>query len=212
MRIEPGENVITTSGEVAGEINRIVLDPKTKELSHIVVKEGFLFTEERVVPINLVQYSDEDQVKLRDMPADFDELPIFKETQYIPLNEEELRRMRGENLPPAYYRYPPVYPGGWVSERAVARPYLEKTIENIPEGTVALKEGAIVKDIADETIGDVEQILTDTSTDRATHLVLSEGVIFKEKKLVPIDWVTTIREGEVHLAVGRKILENVPSF
>jgi sporulation protein YlmC with PRC-barrel domain len=212
MIIDQGEKVLTADGEVVGEINRVVLDPKTKEVTHIVVKEGVLFTEERVVPIDLVQYSDEDEVKLRDIPVDYDELPVFEETHYIPLNDEEIKRMRSGDIPPAYYHYPPLYPGGWMSERAVARPYLEKTVENIPEGTVALKEGAIVKDIVGDTVGEVKEILTDVNTDQVTHLVISEGVFLKEKKSVPIEWVTTIKEGEVHLAVGPKILETLPSF
>ena len=80
MRIDQGEKVMTADGEVVGEIYRVVLDPKTKEVTHIVVKEGFLFAEERVVPIDLVEYSGEDQVKLRDIPVDYNELPCdYKE-------------------------------------------------------------------------------------------------------------------------------------
>ena len=211
MIIEQGEKVITSEGDVAGEISRVVLDPKTKEVTDIVVKEGFLFKEERVVPIDLVQYSDEEELQLRDTPVDFNKLPVFEETHHILLDEEELNRMEGGSAS-AYYRFPPLYSGGWMAESEVARPYLEKRVENIPEGTVALKEGATVLDLDGEPVGDVEQILTETQQDQATHLVVLEGLIFKEKKLIPIEWVSTIMEGEVHLAVGPQILESAPSF
>jgi len=212
MKIKQGEKVYTANGEPAGEVDRIVLDPKTKEVTHIVVKKGKLFSEERVFPISLVQYSDEEQVKLRDAPVDLNELPVFEETHYIPLDDEEMKRMEVGNVPVAYYRYPPIFPGGWASQGEISRPYLEETVENIPEGTVALKEGAVVKDIYGDPVGDLKQILTDTRKDQVSHLVISEGVILKERKRIPIEWVSTIMEDEVQLAVGPKILEELPAF
>ena len=211
MKITQGEKVYTASGEPAGEVDRIVLDPKTKEVTHIVVKKGKIFSEERVFPISLVQYSDEEQVKLRDAPVDLNELPVFEETHYIPLDDEEMKRMEVGNVPVAYYRYPPILPGGWATQGEISRPYLEETVENIPEGTVALKEGAAVKDIYGDPVGDLEQILTDTRKDQVSHLVILEGVILKERKRIPVEWVSTIAEDEVQLAVGPKILEALPA-
>ena len=46
MQFKENARVITAGGQKVGRIDRVVLDPKSKELTHLVVKKGFLFTRE----------------------------------------------------------------------------------------------------------------------------------------------------------------------
>jgi uncharacterized protein YrrD len=46
----------------------VVLDPQTKKAIHIVVRKGFLFTEDKVVPISFISDATEDRVTLRTRP------------------------------------------------------------------------------------------------------------------------------------------------
>ena len=111
------------------------------------------------------------------------------------------------------YWYPPVgvSPSGYPGTYAIPTPRTE-TKQNIPEGTVALSEGAAVFDKNGDRIGDVERIHTDPSTMKATHFVLSSGLLFKERKLIPIHWVTIFEEDRVHLGVGARFLDRLPPF
>jgi hypothetical protein len=61
-------------------------------------------------------------------------------------------------------------------------------------------------------VGAVEAVLTESQEDRATHLVISEGLLFKEKKLIPTSWVSTVQEDEVRLYVGSGLLEKLPEY
>ena len=219
MQFTEGAKVFTADGERAGTIDRVVLEPDTKEVTHLVVQKGFLFTEDKVFPISLVGPATEDQVTLREDAGDLEKLPDFEETHYVPVGPSH----PGPGPKPApssahwarpLYLYPPL--GTWWTGAPYTdydRPrYVAKTEKNIPEGTVALEEGAKVISSDGEHIGDVERVLTDPQEDRATHLLISEGLILKDKKLIPTGWMSTVHEDEVHLLVGSDSVESLPEY
>jgi uncharacterized protein YrrD len=219
MQFTEGAKVFTADGERVGTIDRVVLEPDTKEVTHLVVQKGFLLTEDKVVPMSLVGPAMEDEVTLREDAGDLEKLPDFEETHYVPVGPAH----PGPGPKPArgsvhwarpLYLYPPI--GAWWTASGYAdyaKPqYVVKTEENIPKGTVALEEGAKVIGSDGEQVGDVERIFTDPLEDRATHLLVSEGLILKDKKLIPTSWMSTVHEDEVHLLVGSDLVESLPEY
>lgn len=204
---------MTAQGESVGHIDRVVLDPQTKEVTHLVVEKGFLFKEDKVVPISLVGPATEDQVTLRADAVDLEELPDFEESHYVPAGNQDTPPEPVGWVPPLYM-YPPV------GAAPAATPYVDvggtryvTTRElNIPEGTVALEDGAKVIGCNGEHIGNIETILTEPYENRATHLVIAEGLILKEKRLVPTSWVSHVFEDSVHLAVDADCVEGLPDY
>jgi uncharacterized protein YrrD len=91
-------------------------------------------------------------------------------------------------------------------------PYVPKTTQNIPEGTVALEEGAKVMTKDDKYIGNIEQVIVDEQDNRVTHFVINQGTFFTERKLIPVLWISSIDEDEVHLAPSSKVLERLPAY
>src|SRR5690606_12509457 len=88
MEFREGTEVFTVGGEKAGEIERVVIDPRTKQVTHVVVEKGFLFTENRVLPIEVIESADADRVVLSaKVDEDLDAWPIFEETYTLPLEE-----------------------------------------------------------------------------------------------------------------------------
>jgi hypothetical protein len=45
-----------------------------------------------------------------------------------------------------------------------------------------------------------------------THLVVGKGLLFKERKLIPVTWISTIGGEEVHLLVNAGNLERLPEY
>ena len=43
MLFKQGTDVFSSDNEKIGTLDRVVMDPRTKEISHIIVREGFLF-------------------------------------------------------------------------------------------------------------------------------------------------------------------------
>lgn len=212
MQFKQNTSVFTADGRDVGRIDRVVLDPHTKEVTHIVVRKGFLFTEDKVVPIDLIGAATEDRVTLREDAGDLDKLPHFEKTHYVMLGRDEwMRDPERMNYAPPMYGYPPTLPAVPSPVRP-APAYAVETGENIPPGTVALKEGARVVSADDRHVGNVERVLTDPQADRATHFLVSQGLLLKEKKLVPTSWVSEVEEDEVRLAVGSETLNHLRPY
>ena len=71
MQFKRGANVYTADGDRVGDVERVVLDPRSKEVTHIVVDKGFLFDDDRVVPLNLIAGVEDDaDVHLREDAGD----------------------------------------------------------------------------------------------------------------------------------------------
>lgn len=216
MQFKENAVVSTSDGQKVGRIDRVVISPESKELTHIVVKKGLLFTEDKVVAVDHVDATSEDQVILKSNIENPDELPNFEESHYIPaFNEDERIPDNLAKLRPLAWYYP--LPGApwwrFEADHGYGKPpYLHTTELNIPDGTVPLEEGAEVLTRDGEHVGDVERVYSEPDENRVTHLLVSKGFISKEKKLVPTMWVDNVLEDRVRLAVEKEIIERLPAY
>lgn len=212
MQFKEGATVVTSDGSDVGEIDRVVLDPMTKEVTHLVVRKGFLLTRDKVVPIDAVTTTSEERVIIQDVD-DLDTLSDFEETYYIRVGDGGPQAIFPPGYVRPYYWYPPAGSTWWAAARVPnypPPPYVQGVRRNIPAGTVPLKEGASVITADDDHVGNVERVLAEPTQDRATHLLISQGLLPKETKVVPTSWITRVAENEVHLAVTSGLIERLP--
>jgi len=106
MRFRQNARVYTLDGINIGRIDRVVLDPQTKGVSHLVVRKVFLLNEDKVVPVDLVSAVTEKGVTLRGDVSDLEALPLFEEAHYV-WATGELPPTAPNDAPPLYW-YPPV--------------------------------------------------------------------------------------------------------
>ena len=217
MRLEEGASVFTSDGQEVGKIDRVVLNPVDKEVTHVVIHTGHLIATDKVVPVSLIGPATEERVTLRGDKAELEALPDFEERHYVPITSAEAQRDKEPGAASALYWYPPVGFTWWGTGRVpgyygVIPPFVVKTERHIPEGEVALKEGAKVLSVDGDHVGHVEAILTDVETDRATHILVSKGLLLKETKLIPTTWISTVLEDEIHLLVGSSLLGDLPAY
>ena len=211
MRFMKGAEVFSSLGEKIGTLKRIVIDPKTDQVSHLIVEKGFLFTEDKVVPIEMVNLEIGDKISLKETKQGLQELPTYEESHYV--RRDQLKTDEDYDIEAAYW-YPPIY-AWWRTGSYFAYPvpqFVIKTEKNIPEGTVALEEGAKVISSDGDHVGDIERVITEPKDNRATHFVISEGLILKHKKLIPTPWVKSVLEDEVHLNIKSDLFENLPDY
>lgn len=212
MQFNQGASVYSTEGKEVGRIDRVVIAPKTKAVTHLVLRKGLIFKEDKVAPVDLIVTGVNDRIILRLAPNKLSELPDFHDTNYIVVNEDELGRTNANEplilgMTPALYPYPPYAQTHAPPNTEPA--YAKEEETNIPEGAVALKEGARVVTRDEKHIGHVEKVFFDPKSQRATHFYVSKGMLLKEKKLVPVEWVDSIKEDEVLLAVGARQIEEI---
>lgn len=217
MELKEGMSVFTRGGEEVGKVNRFVIDPMTNEVTHIVLQKGWLLPEDKVVPFDMLNTGREDKLVLNEEVDDFDQLPPFEETHFVRATDDQNNggTAVGPTLryAPAYYWYPGLANMG--QPGLALRPYPwapAETERNIPENTVPLKEGADVISSDGEHVGDVERLFVDPDSNKATHFLISQGLLFKDRKLIPAHWAKAVKEDEVQLAVPTRVLEGLPSY
>lgn len=238
MKLNKGARIFTMDGKELGKLSRFVLDPKTKNVNSLVFQSGLFSDKEHVIPMRLVDHVDETGIHLGELPvADPKDLPMFLEQEFIITDEHALLDMGGisADQPNSYYHYPPTplgagnmtapndlmmnTPGGAglaSSQLGIPvsgeQPVIKETQENIPKGTVSVKEGSKVYSSDGQHIGNVERIFADSDTGRMTHLIISKGLLLKERKQIPVNWIGEIIEDEVHLAVDAPFVGRLPDW
>lgn len=214
MELKEGADVFTASGEQVGKINRFVLDPATDEVTHIVVQKGWLLPADKVVPIAMIRSATDEKVVLNE-DIKFEDLPAFEETHFVELTQSDIPATTSptDQLAPVYYWYPP---SGYLGYPRFGMEYYgwppAVTTRNIPADTIPLKEGANVMSSDDHHVGDVERVFIDPDSHKATHILISQGMLFKEQKLVPTHWIRSVEEDKVQLSVPVRLLERLPAY
>lgn len=62
--IPEGTEVVGLDGERVGNIEEMIVEPQTDQVTHFVISKGILFTEDKLVPSTWVKRYDDDRVKL----------------------------------------------------------------------------------------------------------------------------------------------------
>jgi uncharacterized protein YrrD len=208
IQLQKNAAVLAADGHPIGSLNRVVVDPASKALNAIVVRVGALFNrEEKVVPIKLVAEATEDHIVLTGNVGDLDAFPPLEE-QVVTDENELAHRPTPTGVPPLTtdghpdagmpaIRTAPV--GGMVTQ----------TKQNIPDGTIAMDENPKIITLEGIQVGTVERILADPTDDHVTGLLISNGLFVKEKKLIPIQWVTDMGIEHIHLCVKKALVEEL---
>lgn len=210
MHLVKGAEVYSARGEKLGTLSRIIIEPNTREVTHIVIEKGFLFTTNKLVPMDNVNPQGVKKITLRE--GDLDQFQDFEESQFVGLDPADHPAGDIESS----YWYPLANYAWWRSGMDMVYPpmptYTMRTTQNIPEGTVALEEGASVTSADDKQVGDIDELIVDPEDNRVTHFVIREGMLFKERKLIPVLWISSIGEQIVRLSVSSRTLERLPEY
>ena len=155
MKFNQGAEIVTANGEKTGSLKQIVIDPKTKEVAHLVIRKGGLLTADKVISIEIIERTIGEKIGITIRDQELVDLPDFQEDHFIKLHQEE----RAPKDPSPLFWYPPDN-SWWRPEfqRCFSQPkYVEKTKLDIPVGMVALQEGAKVMSRDQKHLGNIEK-------------------------------------------------------
>ena len=199
IQFQKKATVLAADGQQIGSIERVVVNTTSNVLTDIVVRKGsVLDVEEKVVPIELVAETAPGQIVLRDTAGMLEGFPSFEERHLVDADNAQ-----SSAEPPAVVGYPSL----GVPMTVVRKEAATRMEQNIPDGTVAMKEGAKVISAEGKHVGSVECVVADSEVDQVTHLIVASGMLTKEKRLIPMKWVMSMGEDEVHLRVNKASVE-----
>jgi sporulation protein YlmC with PRC-barrel domain len=196
------------SDGACGEVRRLIIDPATDAVTHLVVQPGHQHKAARLVPVDLVEAAAGD-VRLRCTRAEFDQLEHAEEAELAEglgnsglLGDALVYDAGGE-------AYSPVGFGGLVdvgpapvTRRAVLR-------DVVPRGETQLRPGDSVHAV-DGHIGRVHGFLVDPDDHRVSHVLLEEGHLWGRKEVaIPLSAVTGVDDG-IRLNITKQQVEGLP--
>ena len=207
IQLHKNATVLAMDGTPIGSLERVVVNPGNKVLTDIVVRTGNLINhDEKVVPIELVSETADDQILLDERAGGLERFPSFEEEQLVGEHGETNNSsdpMVEAPLMPGYLAISAPIP-------AHKKQIITRIEHNIPHGTVAMKEGAIVVTADGKNVGKVEGVFAEPIADQITHLLIAQGsLLVREYKLIPADWMTTLGEESIRLGVNKSMVDKL---
>jgi uncharacterized membrane protein/sporulation protein YlmC with PRC-barrel domain len=188
LNIKLGAKVACTDGAV-GEISSVIVDPKTRHLTHYVVKEKESPHAERLVPADKVAEMAHDHVQLNCAKDEFAKMESFAYTEF-----------RNVDLP----RYVGDY--GYTKKDA---PPKEVKRERVPEGERSVRKGFQVQ-AEDGKVGQVDELFLDEETGELTHFAMREGHLWGKKEvLVPVSAIAYSDQEAVYLKLDKETISSM---
>jgi len=198
MEFKDGSSVYTSDGKEAGGLCRVVINPDTREVTHIVVQRGLLVKEEKVIEADKIASASQEQVTLYCTIDEFKEMPLLEIEQYAPMSQDYEQAQNYPSLTGGLY-WNPALEHSIITE-------IKRTIE---DELVALKGGAQVMSKDYDQVGNVECVVTDTETGKVILFIVSQGLMLKTRKSIPIQWVDMLGEDTIRLTVEARQLEDL---
>jgi sporulation protein YlmC with PRC-barrel domain len=214
MEFTIGAKASCTDGS-CGEVRRIIVDPATDTVTHLVIQPGHRQDAGRLVPVHLVETT-ADGIRLRCTRAEFDELD---HAEQLELAEDEgfigSGGLVGDDL--AYgvsgeaYAQSSTLGGGLINIGPLPEHRRSTIVEDVvPLGEDQIRPGDSVY-AGDGEIGRVRGFLVNPEDDRITHVLLQEGHLWGRKEIaIPVSAVTGFDAG-VRLNITKEQVGDLPA-
>jgi sporulation protein YlmC with PRC-barrel domain len=191
-----------------GQVSRVVIDPVTSAVTHLVVDTNHQRASGRLVPVDLVATIGA-RIALRCSRTDFDKLDSAEEGDYLP----EYGGYK-EYTPDEVYALPyfglgtNMRLGGSVGMDMGWRYESPAVHDTVPLGEVDIHRGEPVR-ATDGDIGRVHGLVIDPHNHQVTHVLLQEGHFWGSKQVaIPIKAIT--RVGGMVVDLTREQLQALP--
>ena len=217
IQLNKDMSIYADDNSKVGNLRQVVIDPVTSKITHVVVEQGFIFTTDKVLPIDYIARQEGDSLYL-DRSSKTLNLPDFEETYYVSQTNPEVVVEEDDFVPDSVYYYPPMLDGGVGMYYWGLPPYLAGdpmkaiTRRNIPDDSALIEEGAKVYSLDGDHVGEVYSVHMDGANKRITHFIISQGLLFHDYKLIPVFWVNQVDEDGIRVAVNTAQLEKLPAY
>jgi sporulation protein YlmC with PRC-barrel domain len=193
-----GADASCTDG-ACGQVSRIIVNPITREVTHLAVDPEYRRGPGRLVPVDLVNATT-GQIRLRCTLAEFQALRPAEEGGGVP----DLDPTGHLGNPPNQVRWilGPVHDPGDAGHGV--------SVDYVPSGEVDIRRELTVC-ATDGEIGQVQGLIVEPGGHRVTHVLLQEGHIWGRKEVaIPIGAVTKIGTLLIHLSLTKDQVKDLP--
>jgi sporulation protein YlmC with PRC-barrel domain len=199
MPFKIGADAICTDG-ACGQVSRIIVNPVTRQVTHLAVDPKYRRAPGRLVPVDLMDPTT-GQIRLRCTLAEFQTLRPDQEGGGVP--DLDLTGHLGNPSNQVRWVLGPMHDPGDAGHGV--------TVDYVPSGEVDIRRELIVC-ATDGEIGQVRGLLVEPGGHCVTHVLFQEGHMRGRKEVaIPIGAVTKIGTLLVHLSLTKHQVKDLPS-
>lgn len=209
MRIDMGMDVLSANGDKLGAVEKVVIDPETRNIHKIIVSSGLINKNHKLVDIDMVQDTG-NGLRIDLTQSQFDELPDFIQERFTTVDQNDDNSLPFA-LPNAggagFYLYGAPYVGrGYEGSQdsffdaAPADAPIVENRSNVLETDVVISEGTDVVGSDGEKIGTVDEIVY-AEDGALSGFVVKAGFLLTHDVRVPINWVAETGDKHIRLNV-----------
>ncbi len=203
----------TSDDRKAGTLHAVVVDPGSNEVTHVAVNAGPHFPEPGFgapeivnVDIRHVRDATEDRVELGISEREFSAQPLYEYAHFFEVPDEQQQ--------------------SGISRLWNAGVAIASSLASLGTGIAVpaehFRKARFERHILNDTpvwrvepnthIGDVESVIVNEETDEIDALVIRRGALFGHEMVLPIRFVTEIRDGLIHVRISDGELDSLGEF
>ncbi|MGD8585425.1 MAG: PRC-barrel domain-containing protein [Chloroflexota bacterium] len=207
MDIPLDAEVLCSDGS-CGRSTAIIINPISREVTHIAVATHEMLHSEYLVPVTLIMESQPNQIKLRCRRNELATLDPFHRVRFVSLDDLDESDKASTDVPEAQLSSAWLWP--YITAEGGYGTYVN--VEQIPHSELAIHRGAQVE-ATDGHIGQVDEFIINPENDQITHLVLREGHLWGKKDImVPISEIERVGTDVVYLKLDKDAIERLPGM
>lgn len=204
MFLQFGADVRRPDGGKLGELHRLVYDPETRQIASLVVTHNALDGREIIVPIGVVQTSDDESVEIAASEGQFDDFEDFATVHNLappPDPDEPVADLIHDPIDVA--DVPPVGAATGIESIAYT-PVIEEDL-HVPGGDQILDKSTEVW-ATDGKVGHLTQVRISDESRQIQSLIVEHGFLFLHDTEVPFVDVENVKSEVIILAVPKASL------
>lgn len=193
-----GARVHCTDGPY-GKLVKIVVDPKTQQVTDLVVEKGLLLKKDQVLPVSVVTSATENDIYLDVSSDDVSSFPEYREvtvTEPPIATDAQPGKSSSSAVPDALLD--------------LTTPKVRKRLHEGVEADKAVLDRKSEVETLQKVIGRVDHVIVDSETDEITSLIMRRGLLTKHL-VIPAEKVEEV-DGGVFVPLTQDELAALPRY
>jgi len=190
---------------IYGRSMHILMDPVIDQVTYLVVKQNASPNTEYLVPVNFVNETIADTIRLSCSKANLKKMDPFIKTEFVEKKVLDYAGYHGGISGMGSYYYMPYV----TSEVSVP---VTVQHQQIPSGELAIHRGTRVK-ATNGYVGHIDEFVVNPENGHITYLVMREGHLWGKKDvIIPLSAMDKTRDDTVFLNLNKHQVESLPTF
>lgn len=177
-----------------GTLHKLVIEPRTKQVTDLVILRGFLQKHDYVIPVAKVLHTTQDDITVSLDLTELEHYPEYNEVEF----EAALDDWDSDVTRPSQHHmvWNPLM-GVIEWDAKVVPTTRRRVIQGIPEQERVIGRDSVVHNI-DGMVGKVDHVWLDPATWEITHLVVHRGLT-RRYVVIPYAWVKSVTPQEIYV-------------